>query len=238
MKTLELLNINKKPIRIDLSEEKVDQHFNNPSNYSIHIVNQINRGGCDCIIKLIPENSVCIDIGANVGLISLWMAEKCKKIYALEPNKSNFEILQKNISGYDNIKSLKIALNNQDEPVRFYECDFNSTMNSLIDFSNKNNYEEVQGIRLDTFIKETQEEKIDFVKVDIEGSEVLSLNEEILSNCREYVKSYYLEIHDTFSINGKNQHGNLEIFNSIFKNLGYVSEQITYQVDNVTMLYY
>ena len=48
----------------------------------------------------------------------------------------------KHLTKIDNIKTLKIALNNQDTPVRFYECDFNSTMNSLIDFSNKNHYEE------------------------------------------------------------------------------------------------
>lgn len=234
MNNLELININKKSLFIDLFDEEVKKHFDNPSNYSIHIVNQINNGGCDNLISLIPENAVCIDIGANIGLISLWMAEKCSTIYALEPNQSNFSILQKNIVGYNNIKPLKIALNNQNEPVKFYECDFNSTMNSLIDFSSKNNYEEVPGVRLDTFIKE----KIDFVKIDIEGSEVISLNEEILSNCKNLVKSYYLEIHDTFSINGKNQHENLETFNTMFKNLGYTPEQITHQVDNVTMLYY
>jgi len=238
MNNLELININKKSLFIDLSDDEVKKHFNNPSNYSIHITNQINNGGCDNLIPLIPENAICIDIGANVGLISLWMAEKCNVIYALEPNKSNFSILQKIITGYDNIKPLKIALNNQDESVRFYECDFNSTMNSLIDFSSKNNYEEVCGVRLDSFIKEIQKDIIDFVKIDIEGSEIISLNEEILSNCKNIIKSYYLEIHDTFEINNKGQYGNLETFNSIFKNLGYNSEQITHQVDNTTMLYY
>jgi FkbM family methyltransferase len=238
MNSLTLLNLNKTPILIDINDESIKNHFNTPLNYGTHIINQINNGGCDPLIPLIPKNATCIDIGANIGLISLWMAEKCNKIYALEPNKSNYEILKKITLGYDNIDCLKIALNVEDKPVNFYECDFNSTMNSLIDFSNKNNYEEVRGIRLDSFIKEIQEDIIDFVKIDIEGSEIISLNEEILSNCKGKIKSYYLEIHDTFEINNRDQYGNLEIFNSIFKNLGYTAEQITYQVDNVTMLYY
>lgn len=238
MNYLELLNINKNILHIDITNKEVENHFNNGSNYGRHIINQINNGGCDRLIPLIPENAICLDIGANVGLISLWMYEKCKKIYALEPNKTNFSILEKLTSNIDNIQRFKIALNNENKNVKFYECDFNSTMNSLIDFSTKNNYEEVSGVRLDSFIESINEKEIDFVKIDIEGSEIISLNEEILQNCKNFVKSFYLEIHDTPEINGKGQMDNLNYFNNIFDNVGYKSERITHQVDNVTMIYY
>lgn len=236
MNKLELININGNKIEIDLSNENIKKHFDNPQNYSVHILNQINNGGCDILKRFIPEGATCLDIGANIGLVSLWMAQKCKIVHAWEPNKSNYEILQELIKYHTNIFPFKRALHNKNEFVKFYECDFNSTMNSLIDFSQKNNYESVEGVTLSKYVASF--EKIDFVKIDIEGSEVIALNEEILSNCKGKIKSYYLECHNSFEIDGRNQFDNLDIFTNIFKNLGYTVERVTHQVDNATIICY
>jgi len=237
MNKLELININGNSIEIDLSDELVRNHFAKDSNYGVHILRQINNGGCDIMKQFIPDGSVCLDIGANVGLVSLYMAERCTGIHAWEPNKSNFEILQKLTLKYDNIIPTKRALSAKDELIKFYECDFNSTMNSLIDFSAKNNYEEVAGRRLDTFVDKLAT-NVDFAKIDIEGSEVIALTEEILNNCKDVIKAYYLEIHDTRELNGQDQYGNLTNFIRIFSNLGYNIERVNHMVDNVTIICY
>lgn len=45
-----------------------------------------------------PENSVVIDIGAHVGVYSLYASQsKNTKIYAFEPSPENFSLLQENI---------------------------------------------------------------------------------------------------------------------------------------------
>lgn len=53
-----------------------------------------------------------IDCGANIGLTSLYFKDKfpALRIYAIEPNQENFEILIKNLSIFNNIKTKKIAV--------------------------------------------------------------------------------------------------------------------------------
>ncbi len=47
----------------------------------------------------IENDDIIIDIGANIGLFSLWACQFCKKgqIYCYEPNNDNFLTLEKNI---------------------------------------------------------------------------------------------------------------------------------------------
>ena len=42
-------------------------------------------------------NSIVVDVGANIGYYTLQMAQRAKKVYAIEPYKECFEILKKNV---------------------------------------------------------------------------------------------------------------------------------------------
>ena len=48
----------------------------------------------------VPDNSIIVDIGANIGVYSVYASTKGKnnKIYAYEPMKENFEILKQNVA--------------------------------------------------------------------------------------------------------------------------------------------
>lgn len=50
--------------------------------------------------KLVPKNGIFIDIGANVGINSIFLSKKIEqtKIFAIEPHPINFNLLKKNIS--------------------------------------------------------------------------------------------------------------------------------------------
>jgi FkbM family methyltransferase len=49
-------------------------------------------------LEAIPENSVLWDIGANVGLYSIYLAKQCKcQVYAFEPSVFNLEVLARNV---------------------------------------------------------------------------------------------------------------------------------------------
>lgn len=57
----------------------------------------------DCSLKKDPE--VIIDCGANIGLASVFFANKypSAKIIAIEPEKSNYEMLLLNTQNYPNV---------------------------------------------------------------------------------------------------------------------------------------
>src|SRR5207248_3039887 len=68
------------------------------------------NGEYDCDVPGRPQ--VILDAGANIGLTSILYANRypTAKILAIEPDSSNFEVLNKNVSQYKQITTLQAAL--------------------------------------------------------------------------------------------------------------------------------
>jgi hypothetical protein len=66
-----------------------------------------------------PSPEIIIDAGANIGLASIYFANKYPeaKIIAVEPEESNFRLLRKNAAPYKNIIPLQAALWNKNEEI-------------------------------------------------------------------------------------------------------------------------
>ncbi len=127
--------------------------------------------------KEIKEGDTVLDLGANIGYYTLIMAKIVGdkgKVYAFEADPTNFNILKRNIevNGYKNVILENKAVLDKNEIVNFYINKKNRAGNSL--FQGKNStyradkYNKVEGIKLDDYFKS---EEIDFIKIDIEGSE-------------------------------------------------------------------
>jgi FkbM family methyltransferase len=69
-------------------------------------------------LKLIPDGQFVLDIGANIGIMSVHLARKLKQstIYAIEPIPNNLKALQRIIRFYhlNNIKVFDFALGNEE----------------------------------------------------------------------------------------------------------------------------
>jgi tRNA G37 N-methylase Trm5 len=59
-----------------------------------------------CLDNIINENSVCVDIGANIGVYTILLAEISKTVHAVEPNSNFRDLLNSNIrlNNFNNIK--------------------------------------------------------------------------------------------------------------------------------------
>ena len=183
---------------IRLSFEKFNRHLKsigsavNEGNYCKRFFQKIN---------LEPE--VIIDIGANVGEISLFLNKNFPnaKIYALEPSSENFKVISKNISSQsfdtDKIILKKIAITDTNGilPITCGLQAENTMLSSLID--KKVLTEKVESKTLLQFIKAEKIKAVDFIKIDIEGGEPLLIED--LKKCKNIVKSYLIE----FSIKSK-----------------------------------
>ena len=70
-----------------------------------------------------PPPVAIIDAGANIGLASIYFASKypAARVIAIEPEQSNFELLQKNVAPYSNIIPLQAALWNTNEEINLID---------------------------------------------------------------------------------------------------------------------
>src|SRR3990172_2209821 len=58
----------------------------------------------------VKKDMVIMDVGANIGLASLYFKDWAKVIYALEPNPRNYECLVENTKAYPHIKPFNVGL--------------------------------------------------------------------------------------------------------------------------------
>ena len=116
-----------------------------------------------------------IDIGANIGYYTLIFAKLVGKdgvVFAFEPDPDNFELLKKNVemNGYENVILENKAVSNVNGKVKLYLSDDNKGDHRLYDSHDGHPAIEVESVCLDDYFKDYNE-RIDFVKMDIQGSE-------------------------------------------------------------------
>ncbi len=135
----------------------------------------------------IAPGMTVLDIGANVGLYSLYIAElvgKQGKVLAFEPDPSLFEAAAANIqqSGNGDVITLrKLALGSQTGTATLYRGNYNSGDNRLSASPTHQQSVQVAIARLDDVV---DGERVDFVKIDVQGweAEVLRGMEHTLKN--------------------------------------------------------
>tara|TARA_R110000764_G_scaffold68406_5_gene141940 strand:- start:932 stop:1582 length:651 start_codon:yes stop_codon:yes gene_type:complete len=71
-----------------------DTHFSGPD-YEI--------GTRQVVLGLTKERRLALDVGAHVGIWTCHLADEFGEVISLEPNPENFECLQKNTEGMDNV---------------------------------------------------------------------------------------------------------------------------------------
>ena len=120
----------------------------------------------------IKKNDVVIDIGAHIGLFSLFASQYCKngKIFSFEPITENFELFMDNINSNSikNIHAFNLAVNKENDKVKiFYNQD--DSAHSVFGRSSKTVF--VNGISLKRIFDDNKIERCDFLKIDCEGAE-------------------------------------------------------------------
>ena len=191
----QLLTSNQQVIDIVSEDPKAEQHFANPNNYADIVLNQINQDRFYDQIFDGEENLTVLDIGGNIGLFSLYAQDRSKVIYPIEPTPDHFQILKDLTKDYSNVHPLNLAVSNEDGVIDFYINEENTTMNSL---ANKYGTKvEVQAKTLKTIIDELGLDHVDFIKCDIEGSEMVALTDETVGAVKDLVDCWFVEVHAT-----------------------------------------
>lgn len=115
------------------------------------------------------EDPLIIDCGANMGLSILYFKNLYpkSKIIAFEPDENTFTILKKNTHEYyESVELHREAVWTENTELTFFS-EGSLAGSTVVDFSNKNNTNKVKAIDFKKYL----DQKIDFLKIDIEGAE-------------------------------------------------------------------
>ncbi len=149
---------------------------------------------------VVNTGDVVVDIGANIGIFSIFAyLNGASKIISYEPDPVSFKDLQNNIkiNNIDTIKPVNLAITNKNIFVKLYTYK-NNGGNSVFNNDKEGKAIKVCSIKLLDVFKQNKISKIDFLKIDCEGSEGLifkSINKTVLSK----INKISLEYHDNVS---------------------------------------
>lgn len=138
--------------------------------------------------------AVVLDIGANTGEVSKYLAPACKRVIAVEPAPETFTMLVENTEHDVKIEYQNLALAPVDGFVPFYVNDINFTASSTVNTYGKQIM--VEGVKLSTLLHRLKLTHVDVAKIDCEGAEGESLDYYQIHNAKDIIKTYYIETHN------------------------------------------
>lgn len=120
-------------------------------------------------------DDVMIDVGAHIGIYSIPIAiqvGESGKVLAFEPNPKNAMILRKNIelNKLKNIIMFEKAVSNKNQTSNLALSD-DPMLSMIVDNAEEKNVE-IECVTLDSIYEKLKLEKIDWLKIDAEGSEI------------------------------------------------------------------
>jgi len=127
----------------------------------------------------LKDGQWAIDVGANIGYYSLLfsgLVGKNGKVFSFEPEKSNFEILKKNlaVNSINNVQIENVAISNTDSEGKLYLSKIAGQHKIYSSFSDTGKTADIKILTLDSWFKKNQIDyrKISFIKIDVEGAEL------------------------------------------------------------------
>lgn len=147
-----------------------------------------------------PSNPrVIVDAGANIGLATLYYAQQYPdaKIIAIEPERSNFKVLQKNCAGMPNVilvegalwgKEVKLVIEDPTAAKFAFSVTESQSTSSVLS-------EEMQAVTIPGIMRKFGLDRIDILKLDIEGAEY-ELFKEGAESWLGAIGQIVIELHD------------------------------------------
>lgn len=154
----------------------------------------------------IEKNDIVVDIGSNLStFIHYALLNGAEKVYSCEPNPNCIKIIEKYFKQNDKVKINKYAISDKDETdilVLGVNCDVSGSSKLISAKANTSSIYEhenkipVQTKKFSSFVKENNLNKIDYLKVDCEGSEVFIFIDENKEFIKNNINKIAIEYHN------------------------------------------
>ncbi len=141
------------------------------------------------------DPTLIVDAGAHIGLASVFLA--CRypgaTIVAIEPEPANFALLCRNTRPYPNIRPLRAGLWSHRTHLRIENANAATWAFRVVEDESGDG---IPAIGIADILSELSSERIDVLKIDIEGSEI-----EVLGQSEPWIDrigTLVIELHDRF----------------------------------------
>lgn len=176
----------------------------------------------------VKSGDVVIDAGANCGHLSIFFSKlvgQSGKVFAFEPDKFNIGRIEKNMALNpdlsNNIMIEDLLLWDKNEWINFYEA--GTVGSSAVWMPDAEHCVKKQAVTIDDWVKNNLIQKLDFIKMDIEGAEI-----EALEGCVETIKTFQpnFAIASYHVVNGEKTYIKVEKF---FRQMNYPYKTVTFR---------
>lgn len=132
------------------------------------------------LLRELKKGMVCIDIGSNIGyyvLLESRVVGDSGKVIAIEPSPKNFNYLRINLVQQKafNVEPKNFAIGDSNGEIEFLISDRSNycrvATHGQMEFDTIEKIIKIQAKRLDSFLEENPLEKLDFIRMDVEGYE-------------------------------------------------------------------
>jgi len=140
------------------------------------------KGETEIFKQVVREGMIVADLGAHIGyytLIAAKLVGEKGKVYAFEPEPNNYRLMVKSVAanGYNNVIPVQKAVSNQTGTTKLFLSsghDGDSGSHAIYQLYDCSESIHIETITLDEYFK-GKENRIDIVKMDIEGAEIAAL---------------------------------------------------------------
>lgn len=154
-------------------------------------------------VELMKRPVVIVDAGANIGLASIFFANKYPDatIISLEPEYSNFSLLKKNVAPYANIVAVNKALWGENATLEIVDPTLDKwgfQTRQRKDGEKVTSTMSIEGITMNRLMDDNKINHIDILKIDIEGAE-----KEVFCSADTWVAKVgiiAIELHDRYKM--------------------------------------
>ncbi|MEO9594774.1 FkbM family methyltransferase [Rhodopirellula bahusiensis] len=137
-------------------------------NVAYHALIKEEYKGIDC-----HDPAVVLDVGANIGTSSIYFAQLFPnaKIFAIEMEASNYELLKRNTSHLDNVTCVQAAIASETGKRSIVDRGTGPWGYTIASQKGESRGDAIEAITLDEFMTRHSISQIDLLKMDVEGAE-------------------------------------------------------------------
>lgn len=130
--------------------------------------------------RLIRPGMTVADVGAHIGYYTRLLSElvgPSGRVFAFEPEPENHAVLVANLAAnrYRNVEASDAAVSDRVGTATLHLSPGSSNHSLLSGYTQAQGAREVRTVTLDSFLSDRGVERLDFVKIDVEGAEPLVL---------------------------------------------------------------
>lgn len=127
--------------------------------------------------KMVKQGDHVLDIGANIGFYSKILSGlvgQSGRIYCFEPDTTNFNYLKKNTAHLNNLSLFNNAVSDKKDVIKIYKSKMLNVDHRTYPVSDYESVEEIHAVGIDELMAEGTIPRVDFVKIDIQGYELVA----------------------------------------------------------------